>query len=162
MSTACWQTEPYLFLITGNKYDAWTLKTAILQLAVKKGYRIVVISGANTEAVKSGWINWVLTMCFCRWRQRKKISRVYKNQRDWLETDLFMEMIYLIMQWWKRPVYPVHRQSCRRHQDIAKYISTSEAARVVCVMLLKKYWIKWTLEMDTGVASRWVEKWMVD
>src|SRR5882724_11029546 len=102
-----------------------------LQLAVKKGYRIVVISGANTEAVKIRLNKLGINDVFLQVEDKeKKLAEYIKtNGIDWKQILFMGDDIpdYAVMK--KAGLSCAPADAVGAIRDIAKYISTSEGGK---------------------------------
>ena len=128
-----------------------------LQLAVKKGYRVVVISGAHTEAVKIRLNKLGVHDVFMQVENKEEKLSEYINthQLDWKEILFMGDDIpdYAVMKKVGLSCAPADAVGAIR--DIAKYISTIAGGKgcvrdvIEKVLKLNGHW-----EMDTGVASK--------
>jgi 3-deoxy-D-manno-octulosonate 8-phosphate phosphatase (KDO 8-P phosphatase) len=96
-----------------------------LQLAVKKGYRVVIISGGNSQAVKERLERLKLTDVFMEVedKQRKLRDYVHKNNLSWSEILFMGDDIpdYKCMLQAGLPCCPA--DSAAEIQHISKYVS---------------------------------------
>lgn len=128
-----------------------------LQLAIKKGYRIVVISGANSEAVKIRLNKLGVQDVFLQIenKEQRLAEYVKTNQLEWKEILFMGDDIpdYAVMKMAGLSCAPADAVGAIR--DIAKYISTVEGGKgcvrdvIEKVLKLNGHW-----ELDTSVASK--------
>ena len=69
-----------------------------LQLAIKKGYRVVIISGGTSDAVKERLEKLGVTDCFLKIDNKKEklVEYVAEHELSWMKYCLW-EMTYLII-----------------------------------------------------------------
>lgn len=147
-----------LVLNDGQQARSMNIKDGYaLQLAIKKGYRVVVISGGNADAVKERLDKLGVKDCFLKVDKKKEkleeyIDR-YQLNRD---TILFMGddiPDYTSMQLCGLPCCPA--DAVPEIKQIAQYISPLEGGRgcardvIEKVLKLNGHW-----DPDTTVASR--------
>lgn len=128
-----------------------------LQLAVKKGYRVVIISGGTSDAVKERLEKLGIQDCFLKVenKREKLIEYVTEHQLDWNDILFMGDDIpdYIPMQLTGLPCCPTDAASEIKH--ISHYISHLPGgygcARDVIekVLKLNGHW-----DLDTTVASR--------
>lgn len=99
-----------------------------LQLAVKKGYNVWIISGGNSKAIKTRFENLGLKEVHIAVKDKKALLQelIQKNGVD-LSTALYMGddiPDYAVMQLCHLPTAPT--DACMEIKDIAKYISPIE------------------------------------
>ncbi len=96
-----------------------------LQLAVKKGYNVWIISGGNSEAIKTRFQNLGLSEVHIRVKDKKALllKLVEKHQIDLSQTLYMGDDIpdYAVMQLCGLPVSPA--DGCTEIKSVAKYIS---------------------------------------
>jgi 3-deoxy-D-manno-octulosonate 8-phosphate phosphatase (KDO 8-P phosphatase) len=128
-----------------------------LQLAVKKGYRVVIISGGTSDAVKERLERLGIKDCFLKTDNKKEklIEYVAAHQLTWNEI-LFMgdDMPdYIPMQLTGLPCCPA--DAVAEIKQISHYISPVKGGKgcardvIEKVLKLNGHW-----DMDTTVASR--------
>ena len=128
-----------------------------LQLAVKKGYRVVVISGGDAEPVTHRLKKLGIENVFMKVENKLECLEAYLKQQElnW-EQVLFMGddiPDYHVMKMCGMPCCPADAASEIKH--ISKYISFQKggdgAARDVLekVLKLNGHW-----DLDTGIASK--------
>jgi 3-deoxy-D-manno-octulosonate 8-phosphate phosphatase (KDO 8-P phosphatase) len=152
-------TDGTIFLFdNGEQVRRMNIKDGYaLQLAIKKGYRVVVISGANTEAVKTRLNKLGVHDVFMQVENKEeKLSEYIKtHQLDWKHILFMGDDIpdYAVMK--KAGLSCAPADAVGAIRDIAKYISTVDGGKgcvrdvIEKVLKLNGHW-----EMDTGVASR--------
>ena len=128
-----------------------------LQLAIKKGYRVVVISGANTEAVKIRLNKLGVQDVFLQVDNKEQRLSEYMmtHQLEWKEILFMGDDIpdYAVMK--KAGLSCAPADAVGAIRDIAKYISTLEGGKgcvrdvIEKVLKLNGHW-----EIDTSVASK--------
>jgi len=128
-----------------------------LQLAIKKGYRVVVISGANTEAVKIRLNKLGVQDVFLQVDNKEQRLSEYMmtHQLEWKEILFMGDDIpdYAVMK--KAGLSCAPADAVGAIRDIAKYISTLEGGNgcvrdvIEKVLKLNGHW-----EIDTSVASK--------
>ena len=128
-----------------------------LQLAVKKGYRVVIISGGTSDAVKERLERLGVQDCFLKIDNKKEklIEYVAQHQLNWDEILFMGDDIpdYIPMQLTGLPCCPVDAAS--EIKQISHYISPMAGgkgcARDVIEKVLK---LNGQWDMDTTVAAR--------
>ena len=128
-----------------------------LQLAVKKGYRIVVISGGTSDAVKLRLDKLGVTENFLQVENKKEKLTQYVAQHDlkWEEILFMGDDIpdYSAMQLVGLPCCPA--DAATEIKQISQYISPFDGGKgcardvIEKVMKLNGHW-----DMDTTVASK--------
>lgn len=128
-----------------------------LQLAIKKGYRVVIISGGTSEAVKERLNRLGVTDCFLKIDNKKEklVEYAAQHKLNWDETLFMGDDIpdYIPMQLTGLPCCPA--DAAPEIKKISVYISPipggSGCARDVIekVLKLNGHW-----DLDTTVASR--------
>lgn len=128
-----------------------------LQLAIKKGYRIVIISGGTSDAVKDRLLKLGVADVFMRVENKKELLQQYMQQHNLQTTEvLFMGddiPDYSVMQMVALPCCPA--DAAPEIKSISKYISPVNGgcgcARDVIEKTLKLngHW-----ELDTTVAAK--------
>ena len=124
-----------------------------LQLAVKKGYRVVIISGGTSDAVRERLEKLGVTDCFLKVDNKKEklIEYVGQHQLNWDEI-LFMGDD-IPMQLTGLPCCPA--DAVAEIKQISQYISPVEGGKgcardvIEKVLKLNGHW-----DLDTSVASR--------
>ena len=128
-----------------------------LQLAIKKGYRVVIISGGTSDAVKERLERLGVQDCFLKIdnKQEKLISYVSQHQLSWDEVLFMGDDIpdYMPMQLTGLPCCPA--DAAAEIKQISHYISPiaggKGCARDVIEKVLK---LNGNWDLDTTVASR--------
>ena len=128
-----------------------------LQLAVKKGYRVVIISGGTSEAVQERLKKLGVKDCFLKIENKKEklIEYVTEHQLSWDEILFMGDDIpdYIPMQLTGLPCCPVDAAS--EIKQISHYISPIQGGKgcardvIEKVLKLNGHW-----DLDTDVASR--------
>ena len=128
-----------------------------LQLAIKKGYRVVVISGANSAAVQLRLNKLGIIDVFMQVENKEQKLQEYINARDlkWKEILFMGDDIpdYAVMKRAGLSCAPADAAGAIKH--IAKYISTFAGGKgcvrdvIEKVLKLNDHW-----EMDTEIASK--------
>jgi 3-deoxy-D-manno-octulosonate 8-phosphate phosphatase (KDO 8-P phosphatase) len=128
-----------------------------LQLAIKKGYRVVVISGGNAEGVRLRLDKLGIKDVFLQIENKKQKLEQYirENQLDWKEILFMGDDIpdYEIMKLAGLPCAPADAAASIRH--ISKYISTARGGEgcvrdvIEKVLKLNEHW-----DLDSSVASK--------
>ncbi len=128
-----------------------------LQLAVKKGYRVVIISGGTSEAVKDRLNKLGINDCFLKVDNKKEklVEYAAQHQLNWDEV-LFMgdDMPdYIPMQLTGLPCCPA--DAVAEIKQVSQYISHVQGGKgcvrdvIEKVLKLNGHW-----DLDTNVASR--------
>lgn len=119
-------TEDGHLLRTVNIKDGYAL-----QLAVKKGYNIWIISGGNSEAIKTRFINLGLQEVHIRVKDKKALLKDLADKHNLpLEHALYMGddiPDYAVMQLCGLPTCPA--DACNEIKSISKYISPIEGGK---------------------------------
>lgn len=128
-----------------------------LQLAVKKGYRVVIISGGTSDAVQERLEKLGVKDCFLKINNKKEklLEYVTQHQLSWDEILFMGDDIpdYAPMQLTGLPCCPADAASEIKH--ISLYISPIEGGKgcardvIEKVLKLNDHW-----DLDTAVASR--------
>ena len=128
-----------------------------LQLAVKKGYRVVVISGGTSEAVKERLERLGINDCFLKVDNKKEKLTEYvaEHQLNWDEILFMGDDIpdYIPMQLTGLPCCPA--DAVVEIKQISHYISPVAGGKgcardvIEKVLKLNDHW-----DLDTTVASR--------
>lgn len=128
-----------------------------LQLAVKKGYRVVIISGGTSDAVKERLQKLGVTDCFLKIDNKKEtlVEYVAQNQLNWPEILFMGDDIpdYIPMQLTGLPCCPA--DAVAEIKQISHYISPMEGGKgcvrdvIEKVLKLNNHW-----PLDTSIASR--------
>ena len=128
-----------------------------LQLAVKKGYRVVIISGGTSDAVKDRLEKLGVKDCFLKIDDKKEklVEYVSENQLSWDEILFMGDDIpdYIPMQLTGLPCCPA--DAATEIKQICHYISPIEGGKgcardvIEKVLKLNGHW-----DLDTTVASR--------
>jgi len=128
-----------------------------LQLAVKKGYRVVIISGGTSEAVKGRLERLGVKDCFLKIDNKKEKLTEYVSQHglDWNEILFMGDDIpdYIPMQLTGLPCCPA--DAAPEIKQISHYISPIDGGKgcvrdvIEKVLKLNSHW-----DLDTTVASR--------
>ena len=128
-----------------------------LQLAVKKGYRIVIISGGTSDAVKERLERLGVQDCFLKIDNKKEklTEYVMQHQLSWNEILFMGDDIpdYIPMQLTGLPCCPADAAS--EIKQISHYISPLNGGKgcardvIEKVLKLNGHW-----DMDTTVAAR--------
>jgi len=128
-----------------------------LQLAVKKGYRVVIISGGTSDAVKERLNKLGVTDCFLKIDNKKEklVEYVSEHKLNWDEILFMGDDIpdYVPMQLTGLACCPA--DAAPEIKQISRYISPVKGghgcARDVIekVLKLNGHW-----DIDTGIASR--------
>lgn len=128
-----------------------------LQLAIKKGYRVVIISGGTSEAVKERLARLGVKDCFVKIddKKAKLIEYVAQHKLVWEEILFMGDDIpdYIPMQLTGLPCCPA--DAAPEIKRICRYISPVEGGRgcardvIEKVLKLNGHW-----DLDTNVAAR--------
>lgn len=128
-----------------------------LQLAIKKGYRVVIISGGTSEAVKERLARLGVKDCFVKIddKKAKLIEYVAQHKLVWEEILFMGDDIpdYIPMQLTGLPCCPA--DAAPEIKRICRYISPVEGGRgcardvIEKVLKLNGHW-----DLDTTVAAR--------
>ena len=128
-----------------------------LQLAVKKGYRVVIISGGTSGAVKERLERLGVTDCFLKVDNKKEklIEYVADNQLSWDEVLFMGDDIpdYIPMQLTGLPCCPA--DAVTEIKQVSLYISPIAGGKgcardvIEKVLKLNGHW-----DLDTTVSSR--------
>ncbi len=128
-----------------------------LQLAVKKGYRVVIISGGTSDAVKERLEKLGVKDCFLKIdnKNEKLVEYVTEHQLSWNEVLFMGDDIpdYIPMQLTGLPCCPADAAS--EIKQISHYISPVEGGKgcardvIEKVLKLNGHW-----DMDSTVAAR--------
>ena len=128
-----------------------------LQLAVKKGYRVVIISGGTSDAVKERLEKLGIKDCFLKIDNKKEklVEYVAEHQLSWNEILFMGDDIpdYIPMQLTGLPCCP--SDAVAEIKQISHYISPMEGGKgcardvIEKVLKLNGHW-----NLDTTVASR--------
>ncbi len=128
-----------------------------LQLAVKKGYRVVIISGGVSEAVRQRFERLGITDVFLGVHNKKEvlIKYVQEHQLQWPEIIFMGDDIpdYVAMQLVGLPCCPA--DAVPEIKQISRYISGLEGGKgcgrdvIEKVLKLNGHW-----DLDTTVASK--------
>jgi 3-deoxy-D-manno-octulosonate 8-phosphate phosphatase (KDO 8-P phosphatase) len=127
-----------------------------LQLAIKKGYRVVIISGGTSDAVKERLERLGVKDCFLKVdnKKGKLIEYVAQHQLNWAEILLGDDIPdYIPMQLTGLPCCPA--DAVAEIKQISQYISPVEGGKgcardvIEKVLKLNGHW-----DLDTTIASR--------
>ncbi|MEO6251747.1 MAG: HAD-IIIA family hydrolase [Ferruginibacter sp.] len=128
-----------------------------LQLAVKKGYRVVIISGGTSDAVKERLDRLGIKDCFLKIDNKKEklIEYVSEHGLSWDEILFMGDDIpdYIPMQLTSLPCCPA--DAAPEIKQISHYISPIDGGKgcvrdvIEKVLKLNNHW-----DLDTTVASR--------
>ena len=128
-----------------------------LQLAVKKGYKVVIISGGTSEAVKGRLEKLGVRDCFLKIDNKKEKLNEYVSQHglNWEEVLFMGDDIpdYVPMQLTGLPCCPA--DAVPEIKEISHYISPIDGGKgcvrdvIEKVLKLNNHW-----DLDTTVASR--------
>lgn len=128
-----------------------------LQLAIKKGYRVLVISGGTSDAVKERLQKLGVTDCFLKVDNKKEklIEYMAANKLNWDEVLFMGDDIpdHSSMQLTGLPCCPA--DAAPEIKQISHYISPAKGGRgcardvIEKVLKLNGHW-----DLDTPVASR--------
>ena len=128
-----------------------------LQLAVKKGYRVVIISGGTSEAVKERLERLGVKDCFLKVDNKKEklVEYVQQHQLNWNEVLFMGDDIpdYIPMQLTGLPCCPA--DAVTEIKQISHYISPIAGGKgcardvIEKVLKLNGHW-----DLNTTVASR--------
>jgi 3-deoxy-D-manno-octulosonate 8-phosphate phosphatase (KDO 8-P phosphatase) len=128
-----------------------------LQLAIKKGYRVVIISGGTSDAVKERLERLGVKDCFLKVdnKQEKLVEYVAQHQLNWDEVLFMGDDIpdYIPMQLTGLPCCPA--DAVTEIKQISQYISPVEGGKgcardvIEKVLKLNGHW-----DLDTTVASK--------
>lgn len=147
-----------LILNDGQMARAMNIKDGYaLQLAIKKGYRVVVISGGTDEAVKTRLNKLGVQDVFLKVEDKKGKLVEYVTQHDlkWDEVLFMGDDIpdYITMQMVGLPCCPA--DAVTEIKQISKYISHIEGGKgcgrdvIEKVLKLNGHW-----DIDTTIASK--------
>lgn len=102
-----------------------------LQLAVKKGYNMWIISGGNSEAIKTRFVNLGLQEVHIKVKDKKALlAELAQKHSISLETALYMGddiPDYAVMQLCGLPTSP--SDACNEIKSVAKYVSPFEGGK---------------------------------
>ena len=128
-----------------------------IQLAIKKGYRVVIISGGTSEAVKERLARLGVQDCFVKVddKKTKLVEYVAEHKLAWGEILFMGDDIpdYIPMQLTGLPCCPA--DAATEIKQISHYISPIEGGKgcvrdvIEKVLKLNGHW-----DLDTTVASR--------
>lgn len=128
-----------------------------LQLAVKKGYRVVIISGGTSDAVKERLQKLGVTDCFLKIDNKKEklVEYVAEHELSWNEILFMGDDIpdYIPMQLTGLPCCP--SDAVPEIKQISHYISPVEGGKgcardvIEKVLKLNGHW-----DLDTTIASK--------
>ena len=128
-----------------------------LQLAVKKGYRVVIISGGTSEAVRARLEKLGVEDCFLKVDNKKEklVEYVAEHQLNWDEILFMGDDIpdYVPMQLTGLPCCPA--DAVAEIKQISQYISSIAGGKgcardvIEKVLKLNGHW-----DLDTTVAAR--------
>ncbi len=128
-----------------------------LQLAIKKGYRVVIISGGTSEAVEMRLNKLGVTDCFLKVENKKEKLTEYVSQHElkWDEVLFMGDDIpdYICMQLTGLPCCPA--DAAPEIKQICHYISPLQGGKgcardvIEKVLKLNNHW-----DLDTTVAAR--------
>ncbi len=128
-----------------------------LQLAIKKGYRVVIISGGTSDAVKERLEKLGIKDCFLKIDDKKEklVAYVTEHQLSWGEILFMGDDIpdYIPMQLTGLPCCPA--DAVAEIKQISHYISPFEGGKgcardvIEKVLKLNGHW-----DLDTTVAAR--------
>lgn len=128
-----------------------------LQLAIKKGYRVVIISGGTSEAVKERLTRLGVTDSFLPVENKKEklVEYVQQHQLKWDEVLFMGDDIpdHLPMQMVGLPCCPA--DAATEIKQISAYISPLEGGKgcardvIEKVLKLNGHW-----ELDTGISAK--------
>lgn len=128
-----------------------------LQLAIKKGYRVVIISGGTSEAVKERLIKLGVTDSFLPVENKKEklVEYVQQHQLKWEEILFMGDDIpdYVPMQMVGLPCCPA--DAATEIKQISIYISPLEGGKgcardvIEKVLKLNGHW-----ELDAGISAK--------
>ena len=128
-----------------------------LQLAVKKGYRVVIISGGTSDAVKERLQKLGVTDCFLNIDNKKEklVEYVAEHELSWNEILFMGDDIpdYIPMQLTGLPCCP--SDAVPEIKQISHYISPVEGGKgcardvIEKVLKLNGHW-----DLDTTIASK--------
>lgn len=128
-----------------------------LQLAVKQGYRIIVISGGSSEAVRTRLERLGITDIYMGVHNKKDVLADYAAQHSlqWNEILFMGDDIpdYIAMQMTGMPCAPAN--AATEIKQISKYISTIDGGHgcvrdvIEKVLKLNNHW-----PLDTEIASK--------
>ena len=128
-----------------------------LQLAVKKGYRVVVISGGTSEAVKTRLEKLGVKDCFIKIDDKKEklVEYITEHRLNWDEVLFMGDDIpdYISMQLTGLPCCPA--DAAAEIKQVSLYISPVEGGKGCARDVIEKV-LKLNGHWDTGttVASR--------
>ena len=128
-----------------------------IQLAIKKGYRVVIISGGTSEAVKERLARLGVKDCFVKIDDKKArlVEYVAEHKLAWDEILFMGDDIpdYIPMQLTGLPCCPT--DAATEIKQISHYISSIEGGKgcvrdvIEKVLKLNGHW-----DLDTAIASR--------
>jgi 3-deoxy-D-manno-octulosonate 8-phosphate phosphatase (KDO 8-P phosphatase) len=147
-----------LILADGQQVRSMNIKDGYaLQLAIKKGYRVVIISGGTSAAVKERLDRLGVKDCFIKIDNKKEklIEYVSQHQLSWDEILFMGDDIpdYIPMQLTGLPCCPA--DAAQEIKQISHYISPVDGGKgcvrdvIEKVLKLNSHW-----DLDTTVASR--------
>lgn len=128
-----------------------------LQLAVKKGYRVVIISGGTSEAVQHRLARLGVTDCFIKISDKKSklMEYVIDNRLLWEEILFMGDDIpdFIPMQLTGLPCCPA--DAAQEIKQISHYISPLEGGKG-CVrdVIEKVLKLNGDWDLDTGISSK--------
>ena len=128
-----------------------------LQLAVKKGYRVVIISGGQSDAVTGRLHKLGIRDVFMQVTDKQSVLEEYMKQHNllWQETLFMGDDIpdYAVMKLAGMPCAPA--DAAAELKEVAKYISQVPGGQgcvrdvIEKVLKLNDHW-----DLGTGIASR--------
>ena len=147
-----------LILQDGQQARVMNIKDGYaLQLAVKKGYRVVIISGGTSEAVKDRLDRLGVKDCFLKvdHKKEKLTEYVAQHQLNWDEILFMGDDIpdYISMQLTGLPCCPA--DAVAEIKQVSQYISPAPGGKgcvrdvIEKVLKLNGHW-----DLDTNTASR--------
>jgi 3-deoxy-D-manno-octulosonate 8-phosphate phosphatase (KDO 8-P phosphatase) len=147
-----------LILQDGQQARVMNIKDGYaLQLAVKKGYRVVIISGGTSEAVKDRLNRLGVKDCFLKVDNKKEklVEYAAQHQLNWDEVLFMGDDIpdYIPMQLTGLPCCPA--DAVAEIKQVSQYISPVPGGKgcvrdvIEKVLKLNGHW-----DLDTNTASR--------
>jgi 3-deoxy-D-manno-octulosonate 8-phosphate phosphatase (KDO 8-P phosphatase) len=147
-----------LILQDGQQARVMNIKDGYaLQLAVKKGYRVVIISGGTSEAVKDRLDKLGVKDCFLKVDNKKEklVEYAAQHQLNWDEVLFMGDDIpdYIPMQLTGLPCCPA--DAVAEIKQVSQYISPVPGGKgcvrdvIEKVLKLNGHW-----DLDTNTASR--------